>query len=343
MANSLLSFKPEGIYCEQAGVYLDPWRKVDKALITHAHSDHARWGNKQYLAHHDSEAILHHRLGKDLPLQTVAYNEKILINGVTFSFHPAGHIIGSSQIRVEHKGEVWVFTGDYKLENDGFSTPFESVKCHTLITESTFGLPVYKWQKQDKVFEEINAWWRNNANQGLCSVIFAYSLGKAQRILKHLDLSIGEVYAHGAVYQTNEVLQQAGFVLPELNKVPSLSTKKEYAGAMVLAPPASFDTPWMRKFEPYRTGVASGWMAVRGARRWRAADRGFVLSDHADWPSLNTAVQNSGAETVYVTHGYADTFAKWLTEKGLNAFEAKTEYTGENPVNQVDEDHMKEI
>lgn len=329
MKKQLLSFKPEGIYCEQADVYLDPWRKVHKALITHAHSDHARYGHQKYLSHRDSEAILRYRLGKDISLQNVDYGETININGVEFSFHPAGHIIGSSQIRVEYKGEVWVFTGDYKLENDGFSVPFEPVKCHTLISESTFGLPVYQWKPQNEIFNEINEWWHTNASNGICCVIIAYSLGKAQRILLNVNRDIGPIFTHGAVQQTNDVLINAGFQLPLTTKSTLEIPKDKYRNALIIATPSAVDTPWMRKFEPYSLGVASGWMGLRGIRRRRSADRGFILSDHADWPSLNEAVTQSEAQQVFVTHGYAHTFARWLREKGLDAQELKTEFDGD--------------
>jgi putative mRNA 3-end processing factor len=327
----LLQFTDKGIYCAQADVYLDPWRKVHKALITHAHSDHARWGNDAYLAHEFSASIMRHRLGKDIRLETIRYNEPVQINGVKFTFFPAGHIIGSSQILVEYRGERWVFTGDFKTENDGLSTPFEPVKCHTLIMESTFGLPVYQWQPQQAIFQEINAWWRNNANKGNCSVILGYSLGKAQRILKNVDHSIGPVYVHGAVDAIHQALRADGHLLPATIKADLKDDKKLYRNALVIAPPSAAGSPWLRKFEPYSLAVASGWMALRGARRRNAADRGFILSDHADWQGLNDAVQWSGAERVIVTHGYSAVFARWLREKGLQAEEAKTEYAAETP------------
>jgi putative mRNA 3-end processing factor len=325
----LLQFTDKGIYCPAADVYLDPWKKVKRALISHAHSDHARWGSDAYLSHSDSEAILKYRLGNSIQLQTTPYNVPILINGVKFSFHPAGHIIGSAQIRVEYKGEVWVFTGDYKLENDGFSAPFESVKCHTLITESTFGLPVYNWQAQHIIFEEINNWWKKNAEQEICSVLVGYSLGKAQRILVHLDSSIGNIFAHGAISQTHDVLRSAGFSLPPSPKPQEAADKQVLRRSLILIPPSAIDSPWMKRFEPYSLAIASGWMGLRGARRRRSADRGFVLSDHADWQGLNTAVKESEAEHVLVTHGYGNAFAKWLCEQGINAREAKTDYSGE--------------
>lgn len=333
----LLTFTNKGIYCPPADVYLDPWRSVDRALITHAHSDHARFGSKAYLSHNDSEAVLRHRLGKNLALETVGFNEPVMINGVKFSFHPAGHIIGSSQIRVEHKGEVWVFTGDYKLEDDGFSAPFEPVQCHTFITESTFGLPVYRWKPQAEIFKDIELWWKSNADQGICSFISAYSLGKAQRILKNIDPSIGPIYTHGAIHATHEVLIAAGFDLPSTAKVQVAANQADYRRALIIIPPAVAGSDWMRKFEPYETAVASGWMSIRGSRRRISVDRGFPLSDHADWTSLNQAVEATGAERILVTHGYTSAFAAWLKTKGLDAREAKTEYSAETPETENEE------
>ena len=324
--NDLLQFTDYGIYCPQADVFLDPRKKVNAALITHAHSDHARLGCNNYLACKESEVPLRLRLGQGINLSTLDYQEELMINGVKFSFHPAGHIIGSAQIRVEYKGEVWVYSGDYKLENDGFSTPFEPVKCHTFITESTFGLPVYRWKPQLEVIDEINSWWRSNAEQGICSVIVAYSLGKAQRILSNIDCSIGDIYAHSAIQTMNEGLVKAGFDLPLTvglkDKSGNLSS---FQNSLVIVPPAASTAAWMKKLEPYSTAMASGWMSIRGSRRRMTTDRGFALSDHADWSSLNKAVQETEASRIIVTHGYKTAFAQWLREKGYEAEASKSD------------------
>jgi len=292
---ALLEFTSNGIYCPQADVYIDPWGRVDKALITHGHADHSRWGHKYYLCTDDAKPVIRFRLGTDLHIESIPYGTKRAINDVTFSFHPAGHIVGSAQIRVEYKGEVWVVSGDYKLEDDGISTPFEPVKCHTFITESTFGLPVYRWKPQSEVFESINAWWKSNQEAGKVTVITGYSLGKAQRILHHLDTSIGKIYTHGAVENVNEVMRSQGIKLPETIKVTKAIPRRDFQGNIVIAPPSALASPWMRKFTPYSEGIASGWMALRGARRRRAVDRGFILSDHADWEGLNQAIGETGA------------------------------------------------
>ncbi len=325
----LLSFTDKGIYCAQADCFIDPWHPVPKALITHAHSDHARSGHKQYIAVRESIPVLKHRLGSFIQITGYGYGEKFSINGVKISFYPAGHIIGSGQIRLEYQGEVWVVSGDYKLENDGISAPFEPVKCHSFITESTFGLPSFRWQSQALIFDEINQWWKNNAASGKVSVIAAYSLGKAQRLIQNLDTSIGKIFTHGAIENTHEVLRNQGIKILTGHNVEASHPKDHYASSMVIAPPSALGSAWTKKFGDYEEALVSGWMAIRGIRRRRNAERGFVLSDHADWNGLNTAVRNTGAERIFVTHGYSDVFARYLREQGYDAAVVRTEYAGD--------------
>ncbi|GAB3223751.1 ligase-associated DNA damage response exonuclease [Algoriphagus aestuariicola] len=323
----LLTFNSKGIYCPQAQVYLDPWKPVHRAIITHGHSDHARFGHRHYLTHHSNVPILRHRLG-DIQVQGVAWGEVFRINGVNFSLHPAGHILGSSQVRVEYQGEVWVFTGDYKDEDDGVCTPYVPIRCHTMITECTFGIPAFKWKPQQQVFGEINSWWQQNQAEGKTSVLFGYTLGKAQRILRYLDPSIGRIYTHGAVENMTEVLR------PQVKLPPTLMVTREtltadIRGSMVVAPPSAHGSPWMRRFVPFETGTCSGWMAFRGARARRSTDRGYVLSDHCDWLGLLRSIRESGASRVICTHGYTDIFSKYLRELGYDASVENTDYEGE--------------
>ncbi|HZG01387.1 MAG TPA: ligase-associated DNA damage response exonuclease [Chitinophagales bacterium] len=325
----LIKFTPSGIFCEQAGIYIDPWKPVHQAVITHAHSDHARWGMKNYLAHKDSEPILRLRLGEKISLQTVGYNEPVFINGVKLSFHPAGHVPGSAQVRLEYKGEVNVVSGDYKTEYDGLSTAFEPVKCNVFVTESTFGLPIYRWQSQREIFDEINAWWKQNQAEGFTSVLYGYSLGKAQRIIHNVDHNIGRIFTHGGVESTNRAFRRFDIDIHETTLVNSDVHKDEYKGNLVIAPPSAMNSTWLKRFLPYREAVCSGWMALRGARRRRNVAKGFALSDHADWPGLNDAVAATGAEKVFVTHGYSDIFAQWLREQGLDAEPITTEFGGD--------------
>ena len=326
----LLQFTDKGIYCPTAEVYLDPWKPVARAIISHGHSDHAYAGHQHYLCASAARPVIKHRLYLEDPsIETLEYGERISINGVQFSFHPAGHIPGSAQIRVEYKDEVWVFSGDYKLQDDGISTPFEPQRCHVFITESTFGLPVYKWKSQEEVFDDINAWWRKNQDEGKTSVITGYTLGKSQRILKNVDAGIGKIFTHGAVDTVNRILREQGIELPEAPRVSDAIPKADLKGALIICPPSAVGSPWVRRFLPYSLGVASGWMKLRGTRRRRGADRGFVLSDHADWNDLNTAIRETAAEKVFVTHGYSEIFSHWLREQGLDAHEVKTRFEGE--------------
>ncbi|CAM3459912.1 Ligase-associated DNA damage response exonuclease [Flavobacterium longum] len=324
----LLVFNDKGIYCQQADVYLDPWRPVDKAIITHGHSDHARWGHKNYITHHTNVPIIRHRLG-DISVTGKDWGEMFTINGVKFSLHPAGHIIGSAQVRVEYKGEIWVFTGDYKTEDDGISVPFEPIRCHTFITECTFGLPAFKWLPQSETFDDINTWWANNKANGQTSILFGYTLGKAQRILKHLDSSIGQIFTHGAVENMTEIIRPLAS-LPETTRITPETKKEELLGSMVIAPPSAHGTVWLRKMTPFVTGTASGWMAFRGARARRAIDRGFVLSDHCDWQGLLESIKATGAHKIIATHGYSDIFSRYLRELGYDARTANTQYEGES-------------
>lgn len=327
MNKPLLQFTGKGIYCSVAKVYLDPWKPVDHAIISHGHADHSRYGHKKYITHHHNVPIIKHRLG-DIAVTGKEWGETFLINNVKFSLHPAGHIIGSSQIRVEHQGEVWVFTGDYKTEDDGISTPYEVVKCHTFITECTFGLPAFKWTPQKEVFQDINNWWASNRDDGKTSVLFGYSLGKAQRLLKYLDTDIGKIYTHAAIENMTEVLRPL-VQFPPTTLITKDTKKDDLAGHIVLAPPSAHGSPWIRKMVPFVTGSASGWMAFRGARRRRAIDRGFVLSDHCDFQQLLDSIKATGAEKIICTHGYTDLFSKYLRELGYDARTEQTQYEGE--------------
>ena len=325
--NDLVVVRPEGLYCPPGDFYIDPWRPVDRAVVTHAHSDHARPGHTHYLAQRDAEGILRHRLGASIDLQSVDYGEVVEHRGVRVSLHPAGHVLGSAQVRLEHRGRVWVASGDYKLDADGTCAPFEPVRCDTFITESTFGLPIYRWPAQPQLFAEIDAWWRRNAELGRASVLFAYAFGKAQRILRHVDATIGPIVVHGAVEPLNAVYRACGVALPPTLRVTDAAlTKALLARALVIAPPSATGTPWLRRFGEHSDAFASGWMQLRGARRRRGVDRGFVMSDHADWPGLQQAIAATGAERVFVTHGSVAVMVRWLSEHGLAAQAFATEY-----------------
>ncbi|MEL7182487.1 MAG: ligase-associated DNA damage response exonuclease [Pseudomonadota bacterium] len=324
----VLEFRDHGIYCPSGDFFIDPWRPVDRALITHGHADHARPGHRAYLATPAAAPVMRHRLG-EIIVETLAFGKTQRVGDATVSFHPAGHVPGSAQIRVEHRGEVWVVSGDYKTTPDTLSEPWEPVKCHAFITECTFGLPVFDWQDDATLAAELNAWWAACSAFGKHAAIGAYSLGKAQRVMTMVDPSIGPILTHGAVENTNVVLRAQGVPLPKTVRVTPDLDVKSYSGALIVAPPSALASAWLRRFGPVSTGIASGWMALRGVRRRRAADRGFVISDHADWKGLNAAILETGAERIFATHGYTATFRQWLETQGYDAAIVQTEFEGE--------------
>ncbi|MEO7390786.1 MAG: ligase-associated DNA damage response exonuclease [Ramlibacter sp.] len=324
----LVVHRPEGLYCPPGNFYIDPWRPVDRAVITHAHSDHARVGHGHYLASRPADGVLRTRLG-EIDLQLLDYGERIVQNGVTLSLHPAGHVLGSAQVRLEHGGQVWVASGDYKVAPDRTCAPFEPVRCDVFITESTFGLPIYRWSDDDDIFADINGWWGRNAAAGRASVLTCYSFGKAQRILSGVDASIGPIVVHGAVELLNRAYRATGVSLPPTLLVSEVKGHADLRRALVICPPSAAASPWMRRFGDAQTAFASGWMQLRGARRRGGYDRGFVLSDHADWPGLMSAIGATGAQRVIVTHGSVPVMVRYLAEQGLRAEAFATEYGGD--------------
>ncbi|MRD46244.1 ligase-associated DNA damage response exonuclease [Caenimonas koreensis DSM 17982] len=323
--NDLVVQRPEGLYCPPGDFYIDPWRPVARAVITHAHADHARYGHGHYLASSDAQGVLRVRLGS-IDLQTLPYGERISHNGVTLSLHPAGHVLGSAQVRLEHGGQVWVASGDYKVAPDPTCAAFEPVKCDVFITESTFGMPIYRWIPDEELFTGINDWWSRNAAAGRASVLACYSFGKAQRVLAGVDASIGPIIVHGAVEPLNAAYREAGVALPPTRLVTDVADRSELRRALVVCPPSAVASTWLRRFGEASTAFASGWMQLRGARRRGGYDRGFVLSDHADWPGLMGAIGATGAQRVIVTHGSIAAMVRYLREQGLEAESFDTEY-----------------
>ncbi|MEM6642593.1 MAG: ligase-associated DNA damage response exonuclease [Bacteroidota bacterium] len=328
MTHPLLQFNQKGIYCKQGDFYIDPWQPVKDAIITHAHSDHARYGSKHYLSHHNSVPILKQRLGA-IQVTGADYDETFSKNGVKVSLHPAGHIAGSAQIRVEYQGEVWVVSGDYKTDPDPVAVDFVPIWCNTFITECTFGLPIYQWPNDQEVVNQIEDWWRENQEAGKVSLLSAYALGKAQRVLSLVDQTIGKIHCHGAVDTVNKIHQDLGLISGTFEYITSEISKDDLAGSLVIAPPSAIGSTWSRKLGNLSVGIASGWMMLRGSKRRQNADRGFILSDHADWDGLNDAVKATGAERVICTHGYTEAYSRWLCENGLEAYSEKTFFEGE--------------
>ena len=330
--------RPAGLYCPPGDFYIDPWRPVDRAVITHAHADHARSGHGHYLASARSAGVLRSRLGA-ITLQPLAYGEVVEHRGVRISLHPAGHVLGSSQVRLEHGGRVWVASGDYFAtaaagapgdEDNLTCEPFEPVRCDCFITESTFGLPVYRWRPQREVYADINAWWSANAEAGRASLLMGYSFGKAQRLLAGLDERIGPIVVHAAVEPLNRAYRAEGVQLPVTQLLGEVTDRAGLRRAIAIAPPSAQDSAWARAFTvggvEASDAFASGWMQLRGARRRRAVDRGFVMSDHADWPGLQRAIAATSAERVIVTHGYEAVMVRWLEQQGLQAGSFRTEF-----------------
>ena len=317
MFEKVLVVRPEGLYCPAGDFYLDPRGKVNKAVITHAHSDHGRPGHQNYLCSSPCLPLLRHRLGAGISAEGLPFGKSISIGDARLSFHPAGHILGSAQVRVEVGGSVWVVSGDYKPQADQTCEPFELVPCDGFISECTFGLPVYRWKAEEEIHAEINDWWKENAGQGMPSVLFAYSLGKAQRVLAGLDPSIGSIFAHNAIHPFLPLYAESGIQLPNVCRVNG--EPRDWSDSIIIAPPAVEDAKWLNLFRGARKAFASGWMAIRGARRRRNLDRGFVLSDHADWDGLVNVIEETGAEEIKMTHGNGDALVRYLRERGKNA------------------------
>jgi len=325
----LIAATDRGLYCAAGDFHIDPWRPVARAVITHAHADHARFGSDAYVCHTDTAPILRKRFG-DVAIEAAPYGEILTRDGVEISLHPAGHVLGSAQVRVARRGEVWVASGDYKLESDGVSPAFEPLRCHVFITESTFGLPIYRWRPQAEILGSINAWWRENSAAGRASVLYAYALGKAQRLLAHVDPTVGPIVCHGAIEAINAHYRKAGIALPPTRLAQEVENKSDFARALILAPPSASVSPWLKRFGDYSDALASGWMQVRGARRRRGLDRGFALSDHADWPGLLSAVEATGAGRVFATHGSVGPLTRFLSERGFDARAMETAYGEED-------------
>ncbi len=336
--SDLVIHRPEGLYCPAGDFFIDPWRPVARALVTHAHSDHARRGHEAYLCAEPGASLLRARLG-DIVLQSVAYGERLRCKDAWVSFHPAGHVLGSAQIRIEVDGDVCVVSGDYKLEPDPTCAGFEPVPCRTFISESTFGLPIYRWLPADQLLADVNRWWQGNTERGRTSLLLCYALGKAQRLLAGLDTGIGPVLIHGAMANLNDIYRAEGIALPPTRLATEVSEKSDLMRAIVLAPPSAAGSPWARRFVDPSLGFASGWMQIRGARRQRRVEQGFPISDHADWPGLLEAIDGTGAERVLITHGRGDALVRYLNERGVQAQTMNLDYGDEDADAMLHADH----
>lgn len=321
----VLSLTNKGLYCALGDFYIDPWKEVDRAIITHGHGDHAHPGMKEYITVDQGEFILRKRIS-GANLKTYPYRQKFKMGEVEVSFHPAGHILGSSQVRIQHNDDVWVFTGDFKRDLDLTCEPFEVVPCDVFISEATFSLPVYRWPDFRVEMKEIFEWWMKNREEGYNSVLCCYALGKAQRIIAGLrELTSETIWVHGTVDELNQSYAKSGLIWENVLKVP-LETKEKFTGALILCPPSALGSTWNKRLSPKKVAFASGWMRLRGNRRRKGYERGFVISDHADWPSLIKTVKETGCKKVYFTHGNTDSIVKYLNEVGISAYDLKMPY-----------------
>ena len=339
--DELIQATDTGLVCRAGNFVIDPWKQTRTALITHAHADHARPVASVYYASEPSVPLLRKRLGEDKDIRGVAFGQQMHFGDTVVSFHPAGHVLGSAQIRVQRNDEVWVFTGDFKRDHDPSCEPFELVPCNTFITEATFALPVYRWQPGSVVAEEIWQWWQAMQTAQRPCVLFAYSLGKAQRVLSELTQFTDQpVYLHGAVDPLTQIYRDQGIKMLPTKAIDLKDRTVDYRGQLIIAPPGASGSTWMRRFPKASTGFCSGWMRIRGNRRRRGYERGFVLSDHADWPGLLTTIEQTGAERILTTHGQSSTLVRLLRERGFNAAALETHYQGEDANETVDEQHQ---
>ena len=325
----MLRETPDGLYCAAGDFYIDPWGAVDRALITHGHGDHARPGSRSYLCAEPCRPVLRRRFAGDPIVESLPYGQALTLGAVRVSFHPAGHVLGSAQIRIEGPEGVWVVSGDYKRDPDPTCAPFEPVPCETFITECTFGLPIYRWDPPGDVMTDIMGWWEENRQARRTSVLFCYTLGKAQRLLAELArLTDRPILAHGMMLGMIDTYRDAGITMLPVGAATERPRGASYAGELVLAPLSARGTPWMRRLGDLSDAFVSGLMRVRGVRRQRSYDRGFVISDHADWPALLQTVTDTGASRVLATHGYAEPFARHLSENGIESGVIRTAWEG---------------
>lgn len=338
----LVTPTPRGIFCPRGDFYIDPWESVKRAVITHAHADHARPGSERYLTTNSGRQILQMRLGAQAVVDGIEYGHRVTLGSVQISLHPAGHILGSAQVRLEHQGHVCVVSGDYTIAANPTAEAFEPIRCHHFVSECTFGLPIFRWPAETDVFEQLHDWWKTEQTRQRTCILFAYSLGKAQRIVYGVDTSIGPVLAHGAVLRLVSAYRQEGIRLPDIAYAGLAEAKSTRGRALVIAPPSTGGSSWIKKFGPVSLAMASGWMQIRGLRRRKSLDRGFVLSDHADWQGLNDAIVSTGAERVWLTHGSTGPMTRWLLERGLETTAIPTQFHGEtdepDPVLEADTD-----
>lgn len=326
----LITLTDRGLYCQAGDFYIDAWKPVHRTFVTHGHGDHAHSGMGEYWCVRESAPILQWRLGTQ-NYHFLGYGEQRQFGDVTVSLHPAGHILGSAQVRVEHAGEVWVFTGDFKRDADPTCAPYELVPCDVFICEATFAFPFYAWPDIRSEVHRILEWQQQCQVQGKAALLYAYSLGKAQRILAELHGHVAQaVLLHGAMVRGVEVYRNAGIAMTPTQPFLDLAPKTDLSGRLVLAPPSVQNSAWTKRLGSYEHAMVSGWMQLRGNRRRRNVQRGFVISDHADWCSLINTIKETGAQRVLATHGNTDVLVPYLRQElSLQADRLTTVYGDE--------------
>jgi putative mRNA 3-end processing factor len=315
----LVTATKRGLYCPPGDFYIDPVKPVQTAVVTHAHGDHLREGSVRILMAAPGIGIARKRLNDARNVVAVEYGAPFTLGGVTISLHPAGHILGSAQVRLEQDGEVWVVSGDYKRQPDPTCAPFEPLACDVFVSETTFGQPHFVWPETTAVIGNIVRWWQINRERGKNSVLFCYALGKAQRVLAEMLAFTQEtVHVHGEIGALVEVYRAAGIQMVPTVPVTATSAA-ELRGALVMATPAMSRSSWLERLGSGSRAFCSGWMLLEGESQRRGYDMGFVVSDHADWPALVSTCQQSGARRIRLMHGRTDRLAAYLVELGLDA------------------------
>jgi len=309
---------PNGLFCEPGGFYVDPARPVSRALITHGHSDHARFGHEAYLATPETVEVMKLRLGQNQNYTATRYHETHNINGVSVRFIPAGHILGSAQIVLEWQGQRIVASGDYKRSLDPTCAPFEPVPCDVFITEATFALPVFCHEPAEKEAARLLASIAQNPDRN--HLLGVYGLGKAQRVISLLRQQGFDrtIWLHGALVELCKLYERLGVKLGDMRPVSDVDAKN-LKGELILCPPSATDDRWATKFGNSITSFASGWMRVRARARQRGAELPLIISDHADWPELLKTIEDVQAPEIWVTHGRDDALVHQLTLMGRKA------------------------
>ena len=311
---NLILQKSQGLYCEPANVWIDPYKPVEKAIITHAHSDHFTNGCREYICSIETGLLLRKRFGNNINLKTFDYDKNFFINGINFSLHPSGHILGSSQIKINAGSEVWLITGDLKRQKDKTCRSYKKLKTDFLICESTFALPIFNWESTQKIIDNITKWVFQNEDS--TSILFCYSLGKAQRLLSELiTQNLKNIYVHKSINNMNIIYKKLGIELEEAKLFNNDIEINNIKNSLLLLPPSLNNRNFLKKFNRVQTGFASGWMSIRALKKRSGYDKGFTISDHADWKGLIKTIRESEAKRVFLNHGEGEYLANFLRDK----------------------------